>query len=75
MHPCKSFQCFATASPISGNYQALEDQLMLPKGVVEVAASLRSLVKVWVALEREILVKIEENGHYRMVNKDEVVLV
>ena len=48
---------------------------MLPKGVVEVAASLRSLLEVRVALEREVLVKIEGNGHYGMVNKDEVVLV
>ena len=31
---------------------------MLPKEMAEVAASLRSLVKVWVASEREIVVKL-----------------
>ena len=32
---------------------------MLPKGMAEVAASLRSLVKVWVASETEGVVKLE----------------
>ena len=32
---------------------------MLPKQMAEVAASLRSLVKVWVASERESVVKLE----------------
>ena len=37
---------FATASAISGSQQALAGQLMLPKGMVEAAASLKSLMKV-----------------------------
>ena len=32
---------------------------MLPKGMAEVAASLRILIKVWVASERESVVKLE----------------
>ena len=35
---------------------------MLPKGIEEVAVLLRSLVKVWVASEREKVVKHEGGG-------------
>ena len=37
---------------------------MLPKGMAEVVASLRSLVKVWVASERESIVKLEGGGQW-----------
>ena len=37
---------------------------MLPKGMAEVAESLRSLVKVWVASGREIVVKLEGVGQW-----------
>ena len=37
---------------------------MLPKGMAEVAASLRSLVKVWVASERESFIKSEGGGQW-----------
>ena len=41
-----AFWRFATASATSEDHQALVGRLMLPKGMAEVAASLRSLVKV-----------------------------
>ena len=37
---------------------------MLPKEMAEVAVSLRSLVKVWVASERESVVKLEGGGQW-----------
>ena len=37
---------------------------MLPKEIAEVAASLRSLIKVWVALERENVAKLEGCGQW-----------
>ena len=44
---------FWRSSEISKDYQVLLGQLMLPKGMVEVAASLRSLVKGgWLQKER-----------------------
>ena len=52
-----AFQRFAA---ISGDHQALAGQLMLPKG----ASSLKILVKVWVASERESLAQIEESGQW-----------
>ena len=59
-----AFRRFATASATSGDHQALAGRLMLPKGMEEVAASLRSLVKVWVASERESVVKLEGVGQW-----------
>ena len=46
------------------DHQALAGQLMLPKGMAEVAASLRSLVKVGVASERESVIKLEGVGQW-----------
>ena len=37
---------------------------MLPKGMKKMTASLRSLVKVWVASEIESVVKVEEGGKW-----------
>ena len=48
-----AFQGFAMASVTSEDHQALAGRLVLPKRMAEVAASLRSLVKVWVASERK----------------------
>ena len=46
-------------------FSSLAGWLMLPKGMAEVvAASLRSLVKVWVASERESVVKLEGVGQW-----------
>ena len=50
------------ASATSEDHHALAGRLMLPKGMAEVAGSLRSLVKVWVASERESVVKLEGGG-------------
>ena len=55
---------FATASAISGDHQTLAGRLMLPKGMAEAAASLRSLIKVWMASERESIVKLERGGQW-----------
>ena len=52
------------ASATSGDHQALAGRLMLPKGMAEVATSLRSLVKVWVVSERESVVKLEGVGQW-----------
>ena len=41
-----AFRRFATASMTSEDHQALAGRLMLPNGMAEVEASLRSLVKV-----------------------------
>ena len=59
-----AFRRFATASATSGGHQALAGRLMLPKGMAEVAASLRSLVKVWMASERESVIKLEGVGQW-----------
>ena len=55
---------FENAFPSSEDNQALAGRLMLPKGMAEVAASLRSLVKVWVASERESIIKLEGGGQW-----------
>ena len=52
-----AFWRFATASATLGDHQVLAGRLVLSKGMAEVAASLRSLVKVWVTSERESVVK------------------
>ena len=59
-----AFRRFATASATSRDHQALAGRLMLLKGMAEVAASLRSLVNVWVAPERESVVKLEGGGQW-----------
>ena len=53
-----------SAPAISGDHHALAGQLMLPKGMAVAAASLRSLEKVWVASERENVVKLEGGGQW-----------
>ena len=59
-----AFRRFATAFATSEDHQALVGRLMLPKGMAEVEASLRSLVKVWVASERESVIKLEGGGQW-----------
>ena len=60
-----AFRCFATASATSEDHQVLAGRLMLPKPMEEVAVSLRSLVKVWVASERVLSVlKLEGVGQW-----------
>ena len=40
---------------------------MLPKEMAEMAALLRSLVKVWAASERESVVKLEGNEQWVLI--------
>ena len=47
---------------------------MLPKGMAEVAASLRSLVKVWVASKRESVVKLEGGSRAGGININKVII-
>ena len=69
MCPCECLSAFATAPAISEDHQALAGRLMLPKAMAEAAASLRSLVKVWVGSERESVVKLEGDMQWALIKE------